>query len=436
MVSLILLPLAALQPTAPITTDQDYRETLALMGIKSVRQGADGFNPNAPNAANRDESKAELYGSYPDLMKLKGGQAVKTKSDWQKKRREVIEGFDREIYGRTPKNLPKVKWEVSQPVAGEEGGILTQKRTLTGKVEGKSGSTVVIPLTLCLPSGAKGKVPVVIEFSFAPPPGSGASRPAPAFPQGPGATWQQQVLAKGWGYALLYPYSWQGDNGAGLRQGIIGLANGGRLRQPDEWGALKAWAWGASRALDCLGKIKEVDSRRVAITGLSRFGKAALVTMAYDSRFGAALVGSSGAGGAKLWRRDFGEREGNIAGSGEYHWMATNFIKYAGPKTPADLPVDSHELIALCAPRPVFVGSGSPNVEGIWVDSTGTFKATAMASPAWTLLGKKGLRTSIMPPENEGLLEGTLAFRQHSGGHTNGPNWPSFLEWMERELGR
>jgi hypothetical protein len=257
---------------------------------------------------------------------------------------------------------------------------------------------------------------------------------APAFgpPRGNGPSWQEQVVSRGWGYAILSPTSIQADHGAGLREGIIGLVNRGQPRKPDDWGALRAWAWGASRALDYLESDKAVDARRVGIEGLSRYGKAALVTMAYDPRFAVAFVGSSGAGGAKLYRREFGEKVENLAGSGEYHWMAGNFVRYAGPLTPADLPVDAHELIALCAPRPVFISCGSPQVEGNWVDSRGQFLAAVAAGPVYRLLGKKDLGTAEMPPIETGLTDGDLAFRQHSGGHTTGPNWPAFLDFAAR----
>ncbi|MES1147140.1 MAG: acetylxylan esterase, partial [bacterium] len=255
--------------------------------------------------------------------------------------------------------------------------------------------------------------------------------PPPPQPNQP-PSWQEQVLSKGWATEVIIPNSYQADSGAGLRSGIIGLVNKGKLRKADDWGALKAWGWGASRALDYLETDPTINAKMVAIEGISRYGNAALVTMVYDTRFAAAFVGSSGAGGAKLWRRDFGEKETNLASSGEYHWMAPNFIKYAGPLTPADMPIDQHEFIALCAPRPTFIGCGSPNVEGIWVDDTGMFRATYMASPVWQLLGAKGIKVGPMPPEDQGLTDGELAFRQHSGGHTNGPNWPTFLDWLGR----
>ena len=228
------------------------------------------------------------------------------------------------------------------------------------------------------------------------------------------------------------PASIQADNGAGLTRGIIGLCNRGQPRKLDDWGALRAWAWGASRALDYFTTDKLIDAKRVGIEGLSRYGKAAVVAMAYDERFAIGLIGSSGEGGVKLHRRDFGERVENVAGSGEYHWMAGNFLKYAGPLNWNDLPVDSHELVALCAPRPVFISVGSQKVEGGWVDAKGMFLAGVGAGPVYKLLGKKDLGTADFPPIETALIDGDVAFRQHSGGHTTGPNWPTFLKFADR----
>jgi hypothetical protein len=244
------------------------------------------------------------------------------------------------------------------------------------------------------------------------------------------------VLAKGWGYAILIPTSFQADNGEGLAEGIIGLVNKGQPRKLDDWGALRAWAWGASRALDYLKTDASVDARRVGVEGLSRYGKAALVTMAYDQRFSIGFIGSSGEAGAKLYRRNFGEQVENIAASGEYHWMAGNFLKYAGPLTANDLPVDAHELIALCAPRPVFISTGSPQVEGGWVDARGMFLGAVGAGSVYKLLGKKDLGTTEFPPIETTLIGGDIAFRSHSGGHTTGPNWPTFLEFASRYFER
>lgn len=299
--------------------------------------------------------------------------------------------------------------------------------------------TVNIQLTLTTPANAKAGVPVMMQFGFAPRPGAVAPGAAPNANRPNAPNWQQLLLSKGWGYAIIVPTSIQADNGAGLTQGVIGLCNKGQPRKPDDWGALRAWAWGASRALDYFETDKAVDAKQVGIEGLSRYGKAALVAMAYDQRFAIGFIGSSGEGGAKLHRRAFGELVENLAGTGGYHWMAGNFIKYAGPLTPNDLPVDAHELIALCAPRPVFISYGAaegPGAEGKWVDQRGSFMAAVAAGPVYKLLGKKDLGTTEFPPVETALIEGEIAWRQHSGGHTTGPNWPTFLTFASRYIKR
>jgi hypothetical protein len=163
--------------------------------------------------------------------------------------------------------------------------------------------------------------------------------------------------------------------------------------------------------------------------------------MAYNPRIAIVFVSSSGEGGAKLHRRNFGELVENVAGTSAYHWMAGNFLKYAGPLKSSDLPVDSHELIAMCAPRPVFLSAGNlvdPAVDighsDAWVDARGTFMAGVAAGAVYQLLGKKDLGTTVFPPIGTGILTGDLVFRQHSAGHTPNPNWPVFLAFAEREF--
>jgi hypothetical protein len=366
---------------------------------------------------------------------LKNGKAVKTANDWWNKRRpEIVEDFDREVYGRVPKVTPKVAWEVTETVKEKNGDVDVITKKLVGHVDnfGYPKIKVDILLNLSTPADAKGPVPVITEFGFIFTGGRsafGAGRGGPVAPAGP--TWQQQVLAKGWGYAILSPASIQADNGAGLTEGIIGLCNKGEPRKPDDWGSLRAWAWGASRALDYFETDKAVDAKHVAIEGHSRYGKAALVTMAYEPRIWTAYVSSSGEGGAKLHRRDWGEIVENVAGTSEYHWMAGNFLKYAGPLHWNDLPVDSHELIAMCAPRPVFISGGATEGDG-WVDAKGMFLAAAGAGPVYRLLGKKDMGTTEFPPIETPLIDGDVAFRQHAGGHTPGPNWPTFLTFAAR----
>jgi hypothetical protein len=418
-----------LPPPVQLTAQEDHKRMMDLLKIKSLRKGADPRNPNAENAVNYDESKANPYPKLPDPLVLKSGKKVTTAEVWLKERRpEIVEDFDREIYGRVPKDTPKVKWEVTDTKKQKVGEVEVVTKQLVGHVDNSSYPhiTVDIKLTLTTPADAKGPVPVMMEFGFG---GGGA---------GPGAGgWQQQVLAKGWGYAIIVPGSIQADNGAGLTKGIIGLCNKGQPRKADDWGALRAWAWGTSRALDYFETDKAVDAKQVGIEGLSRYGKAALVTMAYDERFAIGFIGSSGEGGAKLHRRNFGELVENVAGSGEYHWVAGNFLKYAGPLTPGDLPVDAHELIALCAPRPVFISYGASTgqgAEGQWVDQRGSFMAAVAAVPVYELLGKKGMGTAEFPEVETALIDGEVAFRQHKGGHTTGPNWPTFLKFADRYI--
>jgi len=421
-----------------MTAQQDHQLMMQRLGITSLRPGADPNNPNAANAVNYDESKANPYPTLPDPLLLKNGKRVMTAEDWWKLRRpEIVEEFDREIYGRVPTNTPKVNWEVVKTTQEKNGEFDVITRKLVGHVDNSSypAIKVDIDLTLTTPANATGPVPVMMEFGFIFPPGF--RLPANLPPPPPGPSWQQQLLARGWGYAILIPNSYQADNGAGLTKGIIGLCNKGQPRKPEDWGTLRAWAWGASRALDYLETDKAVDAKQVGIEGLSRYGKAALVAMAYDQRFAIGLIGSSGEGGAKLHRRNFGELVENLAGAGEYHWMAGNFMKYAGPLTWNDLPVDAHELIALCAPRPTFISYGASDgsgAEGKWVDQKGSFMAAVAAGPVYRLLGKKDLGTTQFPPIETALIDGELAFRQHRGGHTVGPNWPIFIQFASRYI--
>jgi hypothetical protein len=419
-----------------LTAQQDHQRMMDLLHITSLRRGADGRNPQAPNAANYDESKANPYPKLPEPLVLKNGKKVKTAKVWWNQRRpQIVEDFDREIYGRVPRDTPKVTWEVTSTTRETDGDVSVIRKQLLGHVDNSSYPliTVDIQVTLTTPANAAGPVPVIMEFGFAFGGARGPVRAAPAQPGGGGPSWQQQVLARGWGYAIISPTSVQADSGAGLTQGIIGLVNKGQPRKVDDWGALRAWAWGASRALDHFEADKAVNARQVGLEGHSRYGKATLVAMAYDPRFAIAFVSSSGEGGAKLHRRNFGELVENVAGTGEYHWMAGNFIKYAGPLTWKDLPVDSHELVALSAPRPVFIGAGATNGDG-WVDAKGMFLAAAGAGPVYRLLGKKDLGTTQFPPIETPLIDGDVAFRQHSGGHTPGPNWPTFLTFADRYL--
>ncbi len=460
-------------PPAVLSAQQDHQRMMERLHITALRPGRNGGNPSATNYANYDESRANPFPNLPDPLVLKNGQKVTTPEQWWSQRRpEILEDFEREIYGRTPKATPQVNWQVLQTTTGTNGDIATITKQLVGHVDNSSypAVTVNIALTLTTPAGATGPVPAIMQFGFNfgagfpggtnalgrgfftgntvpartnAPAGFAGSSPARAtnafgrgpFPAGFGGepAWHHQVLARGWGYAILTPNSVQEDNGGGLTRGIIGLVNQGRPRKLDDWGVLSAWAWGASRALDYFTTDKTVDAKQVGLEGHSRYGKAALVAMALDQRFAIAYVSSSGEGGAKLHRRNWGEIVENVAGTGEYHWMAGNFLQYAGPLTWGDLPVDSHELIALCAPRPVFIGGGATQGDG-WIDAKGSFLAATAAGPVYRLLGQKDLGTTEFPPIETALIDGDIGFRQHRQGHTDAPNWPTFLQFAERYL--
>ena len=414
-------------PPVELTAQQDHARLMALLKISSIRQGANGNDPNAANAANYDEAKANPYPHLPDPLLTMDRQRVTSAELWHSKRRpEIVELFDREIYGRVPANVPAVKWEVTGTTRDSVGGIPVVTQQLIGRVDNSAYPlvTVEIQASLTMPANARGRIPIITQFGWFVP------RPSAAPPTAGLVNWRELVIKRGWGYASINPNSIQRDHGAGLTTGIIGLVNRGHPRGVEDWGALRAWAWGASRFLDYLETHPLADAKRVTIEGHSRYGKAALVTMAYDQRFAAGYISSSGQGGAKLHRRNAGEIVENVAGSGEYHWMAGNYIKYAGPLTWDDLPVDSHQLIALAAPRPLLISAGDRG--DAWVDSRGSFMAAVAASPVYELLGARGLRTDQYPPLETGLLEGELAFRQHAAGHTDGPNWPIFLDLVAR----
>jgi (4-O-methyl)-D-glucuronate---lignin esterase len=322
-----------------MTAEQAHQRMMDLLHIKSLRPGADPHHPHAPNAVNYDESKANPYPHLPDPLILNDGKRVQTARMWWKQRRpQIVRDFDEDVYGRVPKNVPRVKWEVTGVTREKNGDVPVIVKHLVGHVDNSTypAVNVSIPVSLTTPATATGPVPVIIEFAFDPAVmrrfrAMMAARGIKPPPPPPGPTWEQQILTRGWGYATYLPTSVQADKGAGMTEGVIGLFNKGRPRKPDDWGALRAWAWGASRILDYFQTDPSVDAKQVGVMGHSRFGKAALVAMAYDQRFAIGYISSSGMGGATLYRRNFGGRLENLAEPNEFHWMAGNFLKYARP---------------------------------------------------------------------------------------------------------
>jgi hypothetical protein len=474
------------------TAQQDHDNMKQQLGIIKLRPGPSG-NESAPNHANYDESLANPCPKLPDPLTTNNGKKVTSPDMWWKERRqEIIEDFEKEVYGRLPKNIPKVTWTVKITDREFVNRIPVIVKMLVGHVDNSSYPLINVDINMMLvvPANVKGPVPVLMMFSGRP------SFPAPAQPapdemekintafkelmikNDPSLkiifdkypayspitrlpppnffappkpdeelTPQERLLAAGWGYVTLETNSIQADNGAGLTRGIIGLCNKGQVRKPDDWGSLRAWAWGAARGLDYLETDTLVDAKKVGIEGVSRYGKAALVTLAFESRFAVGLIGSSGKGGATLHRRVFGEAVESLTGTGEYHWMAGNYLKYGteessfGKKTGCDLPVDSHELIALCAPRLTFISYGIPEKgDARWLDQEGSYKATVAAGSVYKFLGAKDIGVSNdymkekMPPMLTDMLDGELAWRQHDGGHTDAPNFKFFIPWANKHL--
>jgi hypothetical protein len=473
------------------TAQQDHDNMMQQLGIKELRPGPSG-NESDPNHANYDESLANPCPQLPELLVLKNGKKVTSAEMWWKQRRpEIVEEMEREVYGRLPGNIPKVTWTVKITDREFIGRTPVIAKMLVGHADNSEYPLINVDINMMLvvPTNVKGPVPVLMMFGGRP------SFPSPAQPSPddleklnsafkemmikgnpemkaifdkypaympitrlPGPNFfappvpdadlssTERLLAAGWGYVIIDPNSIQADNGAGITRGIIGLVNKGQPRKPDDWGSLRAWAWGAARGLDYLETDSLVDAKKAGIEGVSRYGKAALVTLAFEPRFAVGLIGSSGKGGATLHRRVFGEAVESLTG-GEYYWMAGNYMKYGaskatfGPKTGCDLPVDSHDLIALCAPRLTFISYGIPEKgDAKWLDQQGSYMATIAAGSVFKLLGTKDLGvsneylTEKMPPVNSGLLDGELAWRQHDGGHTDAPNFKFFIPWANKFL--
>jgi hypothetical protein len=426
---------------------------LALLGITAMQPPATAYDIGKPGNANYDESLANPYPKLPPLLTMKDGTTVTTPAQWTKRRGEIKAKFDEDVYGKYPAHIPAVTWKVDSVETMTVQGIPALVKHITGHVDNSGDPAIVIDIhaDVVTPASTRGKkVPVII--------GGGSIRPRPVFPRPNPAPGQvvhklssppdapdsaKLLLAQSWGFVARSSNDVQADNGAGLDQGIIGLVNKGQPRSLDDWGVLRAWAWGDSKLLDYLETDPDVDATKVGVMGHSRGGKAALVAMVDDPRFAIGFISSSGAGGADLYRRNYGERMGNLAGPSEFHWFAGNFLKYAAAGHSAnELPVDSHEFLALVAPRPVFIGGGALITDAeyapgdAWQDAQGMFMAAVAASPVWSLLGAKGLGTTTFPPMGTLIDSGDIAFRQHQYGHTPAPNWPYFIEFAQKEFSK
>lgn len=380
------------------------------------------------HVSNYDEAKVRPY-TLPDVLKLSDGTPVRDAKTWQSRRRpEIIKLYESQIFGRVP-TTPKVNWRVTQTDLKAQNGQVVRKQVVG--TAGDGPRAVRINLAVYTPAGASKRVPVILLFgggtatpAAAPTGGSPASAPPP-LPRG-----APEFLARGWGFATLDKNDIQPDRPNALTEGIIGLTLAQGQTQPagaDGWGTIAAWAWGISRAIDYLSSDPSIDPKRIAVYGHSRLGKTALWASATDQRIAAVFPSCSGEMGAALSRRDWGEAVDDMTQNFPY-WFARNFQQWEGHWN--DMPVDAHMLIALSAPRPVFVTGGSQDQ---WADPVGMFLAEVAAGPVYRLLGRKDLGVTELPPLDTPLTAGDLGWRYHTGGHTTSPaDWAAFLTFLDK----
>lgn len=383
------------------------------------------------HVSNYSEEKVAPY-TLPDPLVLVSGEKVTTAEQWWKQRRpEILKFYQTEVYGRIPENSPRVTWEVTETDAAARDGATTLRR-IVGRI-GDRPDGPKMNLTVYTPAKATGPTPLMlsISFNFGGARGGGKAPPAKLPGKGPGFDSIGEVLSRGWSYATLNYSDIQPDQAGRWKEGVIGqtLKEGQSQPAADEWGTISAWAWGISRAIDFFETDKTVNAKQIAITGVSRLGKTVLWAGAQDERVAAVFSIVSGEMGASLIRRDWGETLDDMAQNFGYQF-AGNLQKYVGKWN--DLPVDQHLLIALCAPRPVYVNGGLTDQ---WSDPKGEFLAMVAAGPVYKLLGKQDLGTSDLPSLDQPLLSGDLAFHYHSSGHTAVPaDWKNFLDFATRHF--
>lgn len=383
--------------------------------------------------SNYDESKVGDY-TLPDPLVLANGEPVRDARTWFDVRRpELLRLYDEDIYGGIPANAPKATSKVIETDSNAIGGLAIHKYVRIQFGDAADGPAA--NLHLYLPVAATKPVPVLLQivfFSNPPFPERNTETP-PANPRRrPGVSEAgpiTNIFAHGYGYATFRYTDIQPDNSNTFHSGVISLTlQPGQTRPaPDDWGTISAWAWGASRVLDYLETDPAVDAKHVALIGHSRLGKTVLVAGARDPRF--ALIFSSCAGemGSSLARRDYGETVDDMAAN--FPWQfAGNFQKYAGHWN--DMPVDTHMIIALNAPHPVFITGGTQDQ---WADPRGEFLAEVAAGPVYRLVGKQDLGATNGPPLDTPIIAGDLGFHYHTGGHMiTAPDWQAFLDFADK----
>jgi hypothetical protein len=382
--------------------------------------------------SNYDEAHAGPY-TLPDPLVLENGRPVRDADTWFKLRRpEILKAYENDVYGRVPPRAPKVRCEQVGPASSVMDGIAIRRELVFHASAGSN--EIVFHVHVLLPAKARAPVPLLLHLVFFDTPAA-ASAAGLAAASGHGYNEGgavADILRRGYGYATLRYTEIEGDSAAGnlTRVRALALAPGQGTPLPDEWGTITAWAWGLSRVLDYFETDPAVDARRVGIIGHSRLGKTALWAGALDSRFALVYSSCSGEMGSALARRDYGETVDDMAET--FPWQfAANFQKYKGRWS--DMPVDAHLLIALNAPRPVFITGGT---EDQWADPRGEYLAAIAAGPVYRLLGVKDLGTEVYPPPIDApLISGYLGFFYHAGGHLMTlSDWAVFLDFADAHL--
>lgn len=402
------------------------------------------------HVSNYDEAKVGTY-TLPDPLQLRSGERVRDADGWMKQRRpEIVALYEKEIFGRVPATAPKVTFEVVENGTRVLDGAAVRKHVVLRFGEGEEA--VKANLVIYFPAAARAPVPALLQLVFfgglpmANPPGAVTSPTppgAPGAPAAPGAppatkaprpseaSAAAEIIGRGYAYATLRYTEIEGDradtNLTGVRK--LALAAGQEKPAAEEWGTIAAWAWGVSRVMDYFATDRAIDAARVGLIGHSRLGKTVLWAGAKEPRIAVVFSSCSGEMGAALARRDYGESVDDMAAN--FPWQfAGNFQNYVARWN--EMPVDAHLLIALNAPRPVFVTGGTQDQ---WADPHGMFLAQVAAGPVYRLLGKQDLGAETLPPLDKPLVSGDLGFLYHTGGHTIMPgDWQAFLGFAERTL--
>lgn len=369
---------------------------------------------------NHDESRVAPY-TLPDLLAYEGGK-VMSPTPWRDKRADILNLFRTNVYGQSPGRPEHIAFSIiEENPAAMDGGATLRRIAITSRQGSRSHR---FELTLFLPNKPSRAVPVFLLINNRPPSNTDPSRKEKS-----GFWPAEQVIARGYGIAAFHYAELAPDDAKTYRDGVIkffdaGPAGGSTLYT---WGALAAWAWGASRAMDYFETDPRVDKAHVAVVGHSRGGKAALWAGAEDERFAMVVSNDSGEGGAALSRRNFGETIERINTSFP-HWFATAYKTFN--RRAAELPVDQHMLLALAAPRALYVASAD---EDLWADPRGEFLSLAASSPVFALWGDPPIRTGDMPALDMPIVSGRRGYHVRTGGHNLTPyDWDRFAEFADR----